>query len=340
MRKGSAPVARCGLVAALLLALPATAAADYSAHPKTPQLIARLRADFAFGEPDLAQVVAALKAAERLPQLVEQEQKAPEKTENWTQYARRVDDARVADGALVVEDFRDYFARAEQDFGVPPAVIAAILGIETRYGRITGKQRVLDSLATQGFDHPTRSPFFIGELAEFFAFCRDFGFAPDAPLGSYAGAMGAAQFMPSNYRRLSLDYDGDGRRDLWLLPDAIGSIGRYLTAYNPRLAFRRGEPLAVRARLDGAIPAGAEFNGKAPQYFAGDVVRAGFVPEVALPPQTHVGLVQLPLEGGGFEYWLALHNFYAVMTYNPRTFYAMAVTQLADRISRRRTVER
>jgi membrane-bound lytic murein transglycosylase B len=324
---------RTALAFVLVCACAGLARADYSNHEKVPQLVAKLRSDYAFGEGELAVVASALKDAQRLPQLVELEQKAPEKTENWSQYSRRIDDSRVTDGAQALIDNAEFFARAESEFGVAPSVIAAIMEVETRVGRITGKVRVLDSLATQGFDHPTRSPFFLGELAEFFAFCRDFGYAPTEPLGSYAGAMGIAQFMPSNYRRLAVDYDGDGRRDLWTLADAIGSIGHYLTSYNKNLAWTRGEPIAVRAHLERGIPAGAEFNTKAPMYFAGDVARAGIVSDVPLPPQTPVGLIQLPLEDGTSEYWLGLGNFYAVMTYNPRTFYAMAVTQLAGRIA-------
>jgi membrane-bound lytic murein transglycosylase B len=323
------------LLLALLLAVP-VAHADYSTHAKVPELLARLRDDYGFSPAELDGVVAALKDAQRLPQLVEQEQKAPEKTENWTQYVRRVDAARVAAGVQVLKDYEPYFSRAEAEFGVPAPVVAAILGFETRFGKQTGKVRVLDSLTTQAFDHPTRSAFFLGELAAFFAFCRDFGYAPEAPLGSYAGAMGAAQFMPSSYRRLALDYDGDGKRDLWSMPDAIGSVARYLTSYNPRVTWNRGEPLVLRARFPTVAPPGAEFNGKLPLYFASDVIAVGIQPQPALPPRTPVGLIRLPLDDGSSEYWLALNNFYAVMTYNPRTFYAMAVTTLADRISQAR----
>lgn len=316
----------------VLLLIPLSAQADYRDHAKVPELFDNLRRNYAFSEAELQDVRNALAEAQRLPQLVEAEQKAPEKTENWTQYSRRIDESRVQGALKVIREQADSFARAESEFGVPPPVIAAIIGVETSYGNITGRIRVLDSLSTQGFDHPTRAPFFFGELAEFFAFCRDFGFAPSAPQGSYAGAMGAAQFMPSNYRRLALDYDGDGRRDLWTLPDAIGSIAHYFVSYKPELAWQRGEPLAVRARLTRELPAGIERNTRTPMYSAGDLQLAGLVPEVALPPQTPVGVVELPLDGGASEYWIALPNFYTVMTYNPRTFYAMAVTQLAQRI--------
>ena len=319
-------------IALLMFACSLPAVADYGNHARAPELLTRLESEFAFSRDELDWVRRSLADARRLPRLVEREQKAPEKTETWTQYARRIDDDRVRSGVELLRTQRKWLARAEAEYGVPPAVIAGILGIETRYGRITGSVRVLDALSTQGFDHPTRHRFFLSELAEFFAFCRDFGFEPAAPQGSYAGAMGAAQFMPSNYRRLSVDFDGDGRRDLWSMPDAIGSIGRYLTAYDPQRAWRRGEPLVVRARLAGAPPEGVPVNARNVTHSITALQRLGIEAATELPPQTRVGLIELTLDDDGREYWLALPNFYSVMSYNPRVFYGMAVTQLARRI--------
>ena len=319
------------LAIALLLASSA-AAADYRGHAQAPLLLDRLSREHGFSLEELEVVNTALAGAQRLPQLVEAELKAPEKTETWTRYSRRIDEARVQGGLRLITEQADLFGRAEREYGIPAPVIAGILGIETRYGAITGKVRVLDALATQGFDHPTRTPFFLNELTEFFVFCRDYGREPSSLLGSYAGAMGAAQFMPSNYRRLALDYNGDGARDLWELQDAIGSIARYFVQYRPALAWQRGTPLAVRVTLRNGVPPGLESNGKGPTHYAGGLLAAGVVPEVELPAQTPVGLIELPLDDGSHEYWLGLPNFYSVMTYNPRTFYAMAVTQLAQRI--------
>lgn len=320
-------------IAALVMALAGSSAhADYRGHDKAPALLENLRLNYGFSGEELEAVITALGEAQQLPQLVQAEIKAPEKTETWTQYSKRVDDARVKGGVKAIQQYPELFARAEAEFGVPAPVIAAIMGVETRYGAVTGKIRVLDALATQGFDHPTRTPFFSMELAEFFAFCRDFGYEPASLLGSYAGAMGVAQFMPSNYRRLALDYNGDGHRDLWNIEDAIGSIANYFVRYRPAQAWQRGQPLAVRATVNGELPAEIERNGKLPTHYAQTLIAAGVVPAVELPPMTPVGLIELPLEGGGKEYWLGLPNFYSAMTYNPRTFYAMAVTQLAQRI--------
>jgi membrane-bound lytic murein transglycosylase B len=323
---------RRALLAVALLCWSLPSLSDYSQSDQAPALLKTLKQDYGFSEADLDKVRTALTQAQRLPQLVQQEQKAPERTENWTQYSRRIDDSRIHNGVRVIDQYATYFARAEEQFGVPAPVIAGIMGVETRYGRITGKVRVLDALATQGFDHPTRTRFFMSELVQFFVFCRDFGYEPTEPQGSYAGAMGAAQFMPSNYRRLALDYDGDGHRDLWTMPDAIGSIANYFANFRPALAWKRGEPLIVRARLNDGVPDKIELNGHTAAYTVAELARVGVVPETPLPPNTRVGLIELPLDDGK-EYWLGLHNFYTVMTYNPRTFYAMAVSQLAQRIT-------
>lgn len=309
------------------------AAPNYSTHERTPQLLQTLRLQLGFSAEELGEVQAALAQAQKLPQLIEQEQKAPEKTQTWTQYSKRLSNARINGGLRVLNQYRAEFERAEQEYGVPAPVVAAILGVETSYGNLTGNVRVLDSLATQGLDHPTRGPFFLGELGEFFAFCRDFGYTPSQPTGSYAGAMGAAQFMPSNYRRLSVDFNGDGRKDLWTLPDAIGSIARYLTAYKPELAWRRGEPLIVPARIGMPVPAGLERNGKKPIAYISQLAQLGIEPVTKLPPGKLVGLLELALDDGSNEYWIALPNFYSVMTYNPRIYYAMAVSRLAALIA-------
>jgi membrane-bound lytic murein transglycosylase B len=265
-----------------------------------------------------------------MPKLVEFEQKAKEKTLDWSAYrAIHVNDANLQRGLQFLDANHDALARAEQDFGVPPELIAGILGVETKFGTFATPHRVLDALATQGFEHPTRGPFFFSELTEFFALCRDLGFHPPAVMGSYAGAMGYAQFMPSNYRRLALDFDGNGLRDLWAMPDAIGSIANYLVRYGGDAGYWRGAPLIVPARVVGPLPAGFSLNPRKPTHTYAGLAKLGITTAVELPPDEAVGLIELPLADGSREYWLGLHNFFAVMTYNPRTFYAMAVAQLA-----------
>lgn len=319
------------LLAFLCFATPA-AWAQYAEHPGAAVVLDALKTGYGFDSDALARARLALKDARTLPQLIVREQTAPERTETWTQYARRIDELRIQEGRKLLQSHAADLAAVETEYGVPPDVVAAILGIETRYGRITGSVRVLDALATQAFDHPTRGDFFRSELIEFLVFCEEGGRDPRDPRGSYAGAMGAAQFMPSNYRRLAVDLDGDGQRNLWELTDAIGSIGRYLIEYRPSQAWQRGEPVMLRATLSGRLPEDTPVNQRTTTHTAGQLAALGLRAEVDLPAQTPVGLIALPLDDGSTEYWIGLANFYAIMTYNPRVFYAMAVAQLAQAI--------
>ena len=327
------------LALTLLLALATSASADYRSHPRVPALLDKLRTDHGFTAVEIDGVLAALGEANQLPQLIEAEQKAKEKTLTWDVYRRiHLQDANIRNGARFLAENEALLARAEAQYGVAPSVIVAILGVETKFGNYTGPHRTLDALATQGFDHPTRAPFFFGELVEFFALCRDQGLKPADVRGSYAGAVGAAQFMPSNYRRLAVDFDGDGRRDLWKLPDAIGSIANYLVNYAPAKSWQRGLPLVVPAALASEPKAGWPLNPKMLTHRLADFLRVGVTPAVALPPDTPVGLLELTLTGAtpggppGKEYWFGLNNFYSVLSYNPRVYYAMAVTQLAGAV--------
>ena len=318
------------LIVPLLLLFSVAADADYSGHPRAAALLQTLQADYDFSDQELDETQQALAEAQRLPQLVELEQRAKEKTLSWPAYrAIHVNDGNLQRGIDFLKQNQETLARAEADYGVPPEIVAGILGVETKFGTYATPHRVLDALTTQGFDHPTRAAFFFGELAEFFALCRDYGFHPPAVMGSYAGAMGAAQFMPSNYRRLAVDFDGNGLRDLWALPDAIGSIANYLGHYDRDRGYLRGQPLLVRAKLKSPPPDGFPINPRKTTHAYADLARLGITTAEELPSDEPVGLIELSLDTGK-EYWVGLHNFFAVMTYNPRVYYAMAVAQLAD----------
>ncbi len=316
------------------------ASADYNQHPRAAELLELLRSEYGFTSGDLERAVTTLAGAVQIPKLIENEQQAKEKTLSWDAYRPlHVHALNLKNGARFLSEQREWLARAEAQYGVPPEIIAAIMGVETKFGSYTGRSRVLDALATQGFDHPTRSGFFFRELAEFFVLCRDFGFQPAEVRGSYAGAVGAAQFMPSNYRRLAVDFDDDGIKDLWKAPDAIGSIANYLVNYAPLRSWQRGVPLVVPAALKKSPGGNWPLNTKAQTHRLSDFLRVGLQPSVALPPDTPVGLLELTLTEGK-EYWLGLNNFYAVMSYNPRVYYAMAVTQLAEELQRAQSAAR
>ena len=319
-------------VALLCLALPAFA--GYRDDPKTAALHQILVANYAFTAQDLAWVDEALDSAERMPQLVQAERQNKEiTTPLWDSYRElHVFPKQIENGLRVLTENRSWFDRAEAEYGVPPEVVAAILGVETKFGSFTGKHRVLDALATQAYEHPSRSAFFFSELAAYFAYCRDFSRAPGDIMGSYAGAVGYAQFMPSNYLTLALDYDRNGQVDLWSMPDAIGSIAHYFTRYQPpdrpAAHWRRGEPLLVPVKAVALSDAAPARNGRAANSTIGGWIAAGVTPGVEMPADLPAGLIELP-RPNGMEYWLALPNFYSVMSYNPRVFYAMSVTQLA-----------
>lgn len=314
----------------LSLVLAPCVLADYSSHPKAAQLANELAAT---GEYTRAEVLDVLRKAQRNPKLIESERKAPERTRTWPEYRSIfMDGSRVANGVRFLRKHYPSLARASAEYGVPKHVIAAIIGVETLYGGYTGPHPVIDSLATQGFDHPTRTPFFFSELKEYFLLCREMGFDPLAQKGSYAGAMGLSQFMPSNYRRLGLDYDGDGRVNLWSPSDAIGSVANYLKNFRgTNTGWRAGEAVAFPVKVS-SLPEGVAVNQKTPTHtWAALSTHVEELP-VTLEATQAVGLLALQT-GAEPEYWLALPNFYSILSYNPRTYYAMAVFQVSQAIA-------
>ena len=319
------------LIALLLLLTSPLAAASYADHPRSEELLQLLAKEYRFSNDDLAMARRALAAANKVPKLIEAEQNAKEKTLTWTRYRPiHVNQRNIERGAAFMREQADWLSKAEAEFGVPAEVIAAILGVETKWGGYTGPHRVLDSLATQGFDHPRRHAFFFRELAEYLAFCRDQGRDPAEVVGSYAGAMGLAQFMPSNYRRLALDYDQDGDVDLWSIPDAIGSIGAYLVRYRPSVGWQRGHPVAVRAVVSGRPDSDA--NPRKPNSTVQALSRLGIQPALGLDATLEAAHLELVLDEGR-EHWIGLNNFFSIMSYNPRVFYAMSVYELSQAIA-------
>ena len=137
--------------------------------------------------------------------------------------------------------------KASSRYGVPPEIMVGIIGVETRWGRVMGKTRVIDALATLAFAYPRRAEYFTGELEHFLVMARDEGVDPFKPTGSFAGAMGYGQFMPCSFRNYAVDFSGDGHRDLWNPVDAIGSVANYFKGHG----WRTGEPVAVRASGSG-----------------------------------------------------------------------------------------
>jgi membrane-bound lytic murein transglycosylase B len=260
---------------------------------------------------------------------------------DWAAYrARVVTPQRIEAGAAFMRTHAATLARAEAQYGVPPSIVAGILGVETIYGRNMGQYRVLDALATLAFDFPVSHPkkasrqaYFLSELEAFFAFCHSNGYDPLALRGSYAGAMGMGQFMPSSWLHYAVDFDGSGRIDLFnSTADAIGSVAHYFSIFH----WKRGMPTHYALAAD-ALPADLT------ALLEPDIVPS-FTPQqleergVALSPaaRNHVGLlalVALPMgESAAPHYVLGTDNFYAITRYNWSSQYAMAVIDLAQAI--------
>ena len=254
-----------------------------------------------------------------------------EKVKPWKDYRRIfLDEARIAAGVEFWQRNQASLERAERTYGVPARIIVAILGVETRYGQRMGTYRVLDALATLAFDYPPRSPFFRKELENFLLLAREEGMDPSAALGSYAGAMGFGQFMPSSFRNFAVDFDGDGHRDIWNnVDDAIGSVANYFRAHD----WATGAPVVMPAQLNAQVDPGV-FNQKKLDSTVAQLAAIGVVPVEALDPSA--GAMALQLEGDqGMEYWIGLQNFYVITRYNKSHMYAMAVNQLGESIARR-----
>ena len=202
---------------------------------------------------------------------------------------------------------------------MPPEIIVGIIGVETRWGRVMGKTRILDALATLAFDYPRRADFFTGELEAFLVMTRDEGMDPTEPKGSYAGAMGYGQFMPSSFRNYAVDFNGNGHTNLWDPVDAIGSVANYFKAHG----WEKGQPVAVRGQ--GQLP-GYE-HGFQTRYPVATLRGAGLAPTGNLGNHKEASLLRLDV-GTDYQYWYGLPNFYAITRYNHSTHYAMAVWQL------------
>lgn len=310
-----------GVVAALISL---TVTADYREHPEAQAWLERVVARHDLSADEVRGLLA---SAQRQPAILDAIARPVERTLAWHEYrAIFLTEERIRQGVEFARRHDEALARAEERYGVPAPYILAILGVETSYGRNTGRHRVLDALATLAFDYPPRGKFFGSELEQFLLLAREQGLDPLTLTGSYAGAMGYGQFIASSYRHYAVDFDGDGVADLFHSPvDAIGSIANYLARHD----WRRGEPVAVPAAVTGRVDSAAWQGRLKPWVEVERLDRQGLRPAHRLDGEAEVA--PLALEGAdGQEYWLGLHNFYAISRYNHSVLYAMAVHQLAE----------
>lgn len=315
------------LSAELLWAQPAAQASAFSERPEVQQFIAEMVSKHGFDAAALtslfAQITPRPSAAKTMTGQVV-------KPPSWTRYrANFVTPWRISQGVSFWNENAFALTRARQFYGVPEEVIVAIIGVETRYGSYPLRYPVFDTLATLAFDYPRRAEFFRGELEQYLLLMREEGRDPLSIRGSFAGAMGIPQFMPSSYRAYAVDFDGDGQRDLWSnATDAIGSVANYLKTYG----WNAGQPVATRAYLQrDAASSELLAGGLKPGHSLEELQMRGVQPAEPLGPATSVALLAVDVDEGQ-EYWLGLNNFYVITRYNRNLFYALAVYQLSNEI--------
>ncbi len=250
----------------------------------------------------------------------------PAESKAWYQYRPIfVTDNRVEDGVSFWMRYGQVLADVERTYGVPREIMVAIIGVETFYGKRSGDYKVIEALSTLAFNYPPRAPFFRSELENFLLMTRAQGVNPLDLTGSYAGAMGMPQFMPSSFRNFAVDYDRDNRIDIWAnAADAIASVGNYLKQHG----WVAGQPVAARAYLSPTATPASFLQREATNIPIEELRTAGITTGVPLPNNPSVGLLQLQGDMEQ-EYWITLKNFDVIRTYNRSALYAMAVHQLA-----------
>jgi len=314
------------LPALLLPLLAASAAPLDSRRAEVREFIEEMVREHDF---DRRQVRALLQQAETKQAILDAISRPAERVAPWHEYRERfLNEERVREGVSFRIEHGERLASIED--ATLAATVLGILGVETSFGRITGRYRVLDALATLAFDYAPRAPFFREELKQFLILSREENVDPQETLGSYAGAMGAPQFISSSYRRYAVDADGDGQRDLWgSWDDVIGSVANYLQVHG----WRAGEPVTTPAQLDDHDLSRFELSGlelkETVQSLRDKKVRF----ETTLPPSAPATLIVA--EGrDGPHYRVGFNNFYVVTRYNRSAMYVMAVHDLGEAIER------
>jgi membrane-bound lytic murein transglycosylase B len=307
---------------ACLTWIPSASAVDVK-RPDVRAFIDQTSRDFGFPR---AQLEALLAQAETKQPILDAISRPAERVVPWFEYRERFLEKRILQGT----DF--WMAHGEALRRIPDPNVAAsvvgILGVETSFGRITGRYRVIDALATLAFDYPPRSEFFRSELQQFLLLSREESVDPKTALGSYAGAMGAPQFVSSSYRNFAIDGDGNGKRDLWnSWDDVIGSVENYLLVHG----WREGEPVVVTATLPGDDVSRFDTS-KIELNETVQSLRAKGVRFDTTLPETAPALLIVAQGKDGPVYRVGFTNFYALTRYNRSPMYAMAVHDLGDAV--------
>lgn len=313
-----------GCLSAALMIAPCHA--DYRQHPEAKKFIEEMVHKHGFTRIELERSLA---KAEKKQGILDAISRPAEKSKTWKEYRPIfMVPLRIENGTKFWKENKPALTRAEKEYGVPAEIIVSIIGVETNYGRNTGGYNVIDALSTLAFDYPPRAPFFRSELENFLLLTREQKHNPIEFKGSYAGAMGYGQFMPSSYRKWAVDFNGDGFTDIWKNPeDAIGSVANYFKAHG----WKTGEPVTVSAHANSESEIAQLNTVMVPEVTIEQWRGRGINPVSWLPPSTPAIAIQFD-GANGIEYWFGLQNFYTITRYNRSPMYAMAVYQLSVEI--------
>ncbi|HUJ88478.1 MAG TPA: lytic murein transglycosylase B [Burkholderiales bacterium] len=317
-----------GLAAAAQASPPESEPAPYAGRPEVRAFIRQMVKRHAFDARELQQLFARARREQAVLDAIQPT--ASEADQSWELYRGIfVNPKRIGAGLEFWARYGDVLARAQRVYGVPEEFIVAIIGVETFYGRHTGRWRVVDALATLAFDYPPRAEFFRQELANYLLYARKSGIDVFSVKGSYAGAIGIPQFMPGSYLKYAVDFDGDGVADLSnSAADAIGSVANFLKQHG----WQSGEAVQYEARISGSGFRAFLDGGLQPRHRLAELAKAGVVP-VGWSGQprddARAVLVELESPDAQSEYRLGLQNFYVITRYNNSLFYACAVSDLA-----------
>lgn len=312
-------------IAGYLLGMPALYA-QIQDEAEVRKFVGEMVARHGFEESQLLSMFSQAKISDTILEAIAR----PAEAKPWYQYRPIFIQAeRIRLGKQFLDEYRDILREAEQEYGVPPEIIAAIIGVETRYGKNTGSYKVIDSLVTLGFKYPKRGAFFLSELEQFLLLTREQKLDPHSVTGSYAGAMGIPQFISSSYRNFAVDFDKDGSIDIWTNPaDAIGSVANYFREHG----WLSGQDIITRAQVSGERYKELLDTKLEPNLTLAQLSGYGVSARTAHQPDMKAKLLSYELEQGE-ELWLGFTNFYVITRYNHSALYAMAVYQLADAIA-------
>jgi len=322
-------IGRLLLVLIISLAVALSAQADIAKRKNVKRFINQMVKTEKFDKKELVQLFKKIKIRKDILKAI----KRPAEAKPWYKYRPIfMTDERIQGGVKFWQENEQVLNKAQEEYGVPAEIIIAIIGVETKYGNLKGGFHAAEAISTLAFGFPRRAKFFQNELKELLLLSREEELDPYSIMGSYAGALGEPQFMPSSYRKYAVDYDGDKKRDLINNSvDAIASVANYFVKHG----WVRGGPITVPATVEGSSYHKVVKKGIKPKYTVQKLEKMGIKAEQEVAGDEQTALIELELKKGN-EYWLGLSNFYVITRYNHSQHYAMAVYQLSQEIVKQR----